>query len=161
MFSASCMFQQLAIYRNGVLFYCYDLTYLVRSCFNFLKVHSLVSRICRVGIIGFHPHDRRERAPLFYLPVLHSYHAAIIGEHTCYHVGVGRVVSKCTPSDPYSKIKLFWTATRSSKLNFNFLIFRKYLSQSDIFIFFMKLFFKKNLFIWFLYFETQQLKSCS
>jgi len=63
---------------------------------------------------------------------------------------------------PYLKIMLFWTATRSPKLNFDFLFLEKYLSQSYIFILLWKYFSRQIYSYGFcIYFETQQLESYS
>jgi len=63
---------------------------------------------------------------------------------------------------PYLKRMLFWTATRSPKLNFDFLFLEKYLSQSYIFILLWKYFSKQIYSYGFcIYFETQQLESYS
>jgi len=57
---------------------------------------------------------------------------------------------------------LFWTATRSPKLNFDFLFLEKYLSQSYIFILLWKYFSRQIYSYGFcIYFETQQLESYS
>jgi len=63
---------------------------------------------------------------------------------------------------PYLKRMLFWTATRSPKLNFDFLFLEKYLSQSYIFILLWKYFSRQIYSYGFcIYFETQQLESYS
>jgi len=63
---------------------------------------------------------------------------------------------------PYLKKMLFWTATRSPKLNFDFLFLEKYLSQSYIFILLWKYFSIQIYSYGFcIYFETQQLESYS
>jgi len=69
-----------------------------------------------------------------------------------------RHISRVLP--PYSKRKLFWTGTRSPKFNWLLIFVKIFIAKWYIYIY-MKIFFKTNLFILFLYFETQQLKSYS
>ena len=69
-----------------------------------------------------------------------------------------RHISRVLP--PYSKRKLFWTGTRSPKFNWLLIFVKIFIAKWYIYIY-MKIFFKTNLFIWYLYFETQQLKNYS